>query len=166
MLSLRRFWLLTGTLWAFAAATFSLNAVYAQPAASSAVTRVAANGPDLAPIPTRLQYGVVSVRNMGPLASAPSIVTIACNKTGRQGGCVDLPRRYEAQYTNPAFPNQLAVSVPALQPGHVYNHQLPFWAAMAWPSGAYEFNFTADAGASNAESNEGNNAGVWTKVVP
>jgi hypothetical protein len=166
LLPLRPFWLLTGTLWAFAAATLALDPVSAQPAIA-AVTRIAQNpAPDLAPIPTRLQYGVVSVRNMGPAISAPSVVTIECNKTGRQGGCPEPPRQYRGQYSNPAFPNRLAVSVPALQPGHVYNHALPFWAGLAWPTGAYEFDFVADAGASNAESNEGNNAGSWMKVAP
>jgi hypothetical protein len=160
MLSLRRFWILTGLMWAIAAV--AMTPAQGQPTALNISTRA----PDLAPIPTRLQYGVVSVRNMGPAASVPSVVTINCNKTGRRGGCVDIPPQFAAAYTNPAFPNRIVVNVPALAPGHVHNHPLPFWAAMAWPSGAYQFDFTADASASNAESNEGNNEGAWTKVVP
>lgn len=129
--------------------------------------RVVAASPDLVPIPSRIAHGVVSVRNVGTAASAPSLVTINCHRPGQRGGCVDIPPRYEAAYTNGAYPNRLVVQVPAIQPGHVYNHTLPFWGAMAWPSGEdFQFDYVADADAANAESNEGNNTGSFVWTVP
>jgi hypothetical protein len=129
--------------------------------------RLVAASPDLIPIPSRIEHGVVSVRNAGTANSTPSVVTINCHRPGQRGGCVDIPAAYLAQYTNPAYPNRLVVQVPAIQAGHVYNHTLPFWAAMAWPSGqAFQFDCVADAGNSNAESNEGNNTGSHVWNVP
>jgi len=122
---------------------------------------------DLQPIPSRIAHGVVSVRNTGTSASLPSVVTINCHRPGQEGGCEDIPGPYIAQYTNAAYPNRLVVNVPAIQPGHVYNHNLPFWDAMDWPSGeAFQFDYVADAGATNNESNEGNNTGSYVWNVP
>ncbi len=128
--------------------------------------RASAAGADLVPIPSRLAFGVVSVRNAGDAAAAASVVTINCHKPGMRGGCVDIPARFAPNYTNPAYPNKLVVNVPALAPGHVYNHTLPFWGGLAWPSGTYHFDFVADAGAVVAETNEANNTGTYIKVVP
>ena len=128
--------------------------------------RASAAGADLVPIPSRLAFGVVSVRNAGDAAAAPSIVTINCHKPGMRGGCVDIPARFAPNYTNPAYPNKLVVNVPALAPGHVFNHNLPFWGGLAWPSGTYHFDFVVDAGAVVAETNEANNTGTYVKVVP
>ncbi len=124
---------------------------------------IVANTIDLHPIPSRIEHGVVSVRNIGTAASLPSIVTVNCHVPGQEGGCVDVPERLLAGYTNPAYPNRLVVQVPAIQPGHVYNHTLSFWDNIAWPAGAYQFDFVVDAGAANNESNEANNTGshVW-----
>lgn len=124
---------------------------------------IVAQSPDLQPIPSRIAHGVVSVRNTGTVASTASIVTVNCHVPGQEGGCVDVPERLLAGYTNPAYPNRLVVQVPAIQPGHVYNHDLTFWDDIVWPAGAYQFDFVADASATNGESNEGNNTGsfVW-----
>jgi len=121
---------------------------------------------DLVPIPSRLAFGVVSVRNVGDGPSRPSVVTINCHKEGMRGGCAEIPARFAPNYTNPAYPNKLVVNVPALAPGHVYNHNLPFWGGLVWASGTYNFDFVADAGAAVAESNEANNTGTYVKVVP
>jgi hypothetical protein len=129
--------------------------------------RLVAASPDLVPIPSRIAHGVVSVRNVGAAASAPSVVTINCHEPGEDGGCVDLPAAYLAQYTSAMYPNQLVVTVPAIQPGHVYNHNLSFWDEMDWPSGeAFQFDYVADAGNSNGESNEGNNTGSYVWNAP
>jgi len=125
-----------------------------------------AAGADLTPIPSRLAFGVVSVRNAGDAAARPSVVTINCHKPRISGGCVDIPARFAPNYTNPAYPNKLVVNVPALPPGHVFNHTLPFWGGLAWPSGTYHFDFVADAGGAVAETNEANNTGTYVKVVP
>lgn len=122
---------------------------------------------DLQPIPSRISHGVVSVRNTGTSASLPSVVTINCHRPGQEGGCVDIPGPYVAQYTNAAYPNRLVVNVPAIQPGHVYNHNLPFWDAMDWPSGeAFQFDYVADAGATNNETSEANNTGSYVWNTP
>jgi hypothetical protein len=125
-----------------------------------------ARSPDLIPIPSRIEHGVVSVRNVGSAASAPSVVTVNCHVPGQRGGCVDIPDRLIAPYEDGAFPNRLVVHVPALQPGQVFNHHLTFWNEVDWPAGAYQFDYVADAGAANAESNEGNNTGSHVWNVP
>jgi hypothetical protein len=129
--------------------------------------RIVARSPDLIPIPSRIAHGVVSVRNAGAAASTPSVVTVNCHRPGQEGGCVDIPAAYLAQYTSAMYPNRLVVQVPAIQPGHVYNHTLPFWGEMAWPSGeAFQFDYVADAGGTNAESNEGNNTSSYVWNAP
>lgn len=136
----------------------------APPAASG---RLTARTIDLHPIPSRISHGVVSVRNIGTSASVASVITVNCHRPGQNGGCADIPPAYVAQYTNPAYPNRLVVNVPVIQPGHVYNHTLPFFEDAPWTSGQeYIFEFAADAGATNNESNEANNAGVHNWVAP
>lgn len=122
--------------------------------------------PDLQPIPSRIEHGVVSVRNTGSAASPASIVTVECNVTGRRGGCPEIPERYLGAYENVAFPNKLAINVPAIPAGHVHNHNLAFWNVINWPSGSYTFSFMADAGTTVGETNEGNNAQQHVWVVP
>lgn len=128
--------------------------------------RIVAPSPDLVPIPSRIAHGVVSVRNIGTVASQPSIVTVNCHLPGEEGGCVDIPAALIAPYEDAAYPNRLVVQVPAIQPGHVYNHTLTFWDDVAWPAGAYQFDYVADASAANAESNEGNNTGSYLWNAP
>ena len=128
----------------------------------------ASAAPDLQPIPSRLANGVVSVRNSGDAASGASVATINCHKPRLVGGCVDIPAAFAAAYTSAAYPNRLVVRVPRLRPGHVHNHRLPFWAAMLWPSGTYDFDFVADAGGTVVEgvAGEANNTGTYSKIVP
>ena len=106
------------------------------------------------------------MRNVGSAASVPSIVTVNCHVPGQAGGCADIPERYLRGYTDPGYPNMLVVHVPAIQPGHVYNHTLPFFAGLSWASGSYQFDFTVDASNTNAETNKGNNTGSHVWVVP
>ncbi len=153
--------------------TASAQTVTAQPPPQvqavppATVGRLVARTIDLQPIPSRIAHGVVSVRNTGTSASVASVITVNCHRPGQTGGCVDIPPAYIAQYTNAAYPNRLVVNVPVIQPGHVYNHTLPFFEDMAWPSGQeFIFEFAADAGATNNESNEANNAGVYNWVAP
>ncbi len=121
---------------------------------------------DLQPIPSRIEHGVVSVRNTGTANSGPSIATVNCHLPGQQGGCPELPAAAVAAYSNPAYPNRLVVNIPAIQAGHVHNHNLSFWEDLEWPSGSYVFEFVVDAGGTVNESNEGNNTGQHTWVVP
>ncbi|WP_167755723.1 CARDB domain-containing protein [Vitreimonas flagellata] len=146
-------------------AAYAQQVTRAQPAQVGPVAndRLVARTIDLHPIPSRIEHGVVAVRNIGTTASAPSIITVNCHVPGQEGGCVDVPERLLAGYANPAYPNRLVVQVPAIQPGRVYNHTLSFWDNIVWPAGAYQFDFVADAGATNNESHEANNTGshVW-----
>jgi hypothetical protein len=135
----------------------------AQPLPAAKLT---ARAPDLYPIPSRIEHGVVAVRNGGSAASPASIVTVECNVTGRRGGCPEIPRRFLRRYEDGAYPNKLVIHVPALPVGHVHNHNLAFWGAIAWPSGSYTFTFRADAGGTVGETNEGNNSGSHVWVVP
>lgn len=122
--------------------------------------------PDLRPIESRMLTGTVSIKNFGPGPSAASVATVVCQKVGaRNGGHCPDPGRIP-EFENGAYPNAVVVNVPALAPGHVYSLKLPFWDALVWPSGSYNLTVTADAGATVAETNEGNNVGVAAKVVP
>lgn len=129
--------------------------------------RLTARTIDLFPIPSRIAHGVVSVRNTGTAASSPSVVTVNCHRPNQEGGCADIPAAYLAQYTDAAYPNRLVVQVPAIQPGHVYNHTLPWFEEAGWTSGQqYVFDFVADAGATNNETNEANNTGSHAWNAP
>jgi len=121
---------------------------------------------DLQPIPSRIEHGVVSVRNTGTATSVASIATVNCHLPNQQGGCPEIPAAALAAYSNPAYPNRVAVNIPAIQAGHVHNHNLSFWEALDWPSGTYVFEFVVDASGTNNESNEANNAGQHIWVVP
>jgi hypothetical protein len=140
------------------------GAAFAQPLPKG---RLTAPAPDLHPIPSRIEHGVVAVRNAGSAASPASIVTVECNVARRRGGCPEIPARFLRRYTHPAYPNKLVIHVPALPAGRVHNHQLAFWSAMDWPAGSYTFSFQADAGGAVGETNEGNNSGshVWNVPV-
>ena len=122
--------------------------------------------PDLRPIESRMLTDTVSIKNFGPGPAAASVATVVCQKVGAKNGghCPDPGRIPE--FENPAYPNAVVVNVPALAAGHVYSLKLPFWDALVWPSGSYNLTVTADAGATVAETNEGNNVGVAVKVVP
>lgn len=128
--------------------------------------RLVARVIDLQPIPSRIEHGVVSVRNTGTAASGASIATVNCHLPGQEGGCPEIPDAALAAYENAAYPNRVVVNIPAIQPGHVYSHNLTFWDDVDWPSGSYVFEFVVDAGATNNESNEANNAGSHIWVVP
>ena len=125
-----------------------------------------ARAADLQPIPSRIEHGVVSVRNAGSAAAGPSIATVNCHLPGQRGGCPELPPEALAPYTNPAYPNRVVVNIPAIPAGHTHSHTLTFFDADDWPSGSYVFEFVVDAGATVAETNEGNNTGAHTWVVP
>jgi hypothetical protein len=134
------------------------------PAASG---RLAARVIDLQPIPSRIEHGVVSIRNTGTATSAPSIATVVCHLPGQRGGCgPDLPDDVMAAYEDPAYPNAVVVQIPAIQPGHVHSHNLTFWNQITWATGAYQFDFVADASGTNNESNEANNTGSHIWNVP
>lgn len=131
---------------------------------------VLALAPDLVP-DFDVATGKVTVKNIGDGASVKSVVTIKCKRrkppvVGGGGGCPELDPRLVANYVNPAFPDSVAVNVPALAPGASFDHILPFFGALLFPSGAYAFTARADAGGSNPESNELNNLKVRTKIVP
>ena len=115
--------------------------------------------------------GTVTVKNAGDAPAGATVVTIKCQRRtppviGGGGGCPEIPRKFLPNYTNPAFPNTLAVNVGPLAPGATFNHALPFFGGLAFPSGAYAFTTKADAGGAVPESNEGNNIIVRTKIVP
>jgi hypothetical protein len=149
-----------------AAATTFLAVAPASAQRPSGPGGIVAASPDLQPIPSRITHGVVSVRNTGVAASGPSIATVNCHLPNQRGGCPEIPERPLGAYENPAYPNRVAVSIPAIQAGHVHSHTLSFWSALNWPSGSYVFDFVVDAGAAVGESNEGNNVGSYTWVVP
>lgn len=136
--------------------------------ANLATAAVAA--PDLVANPARLAGGEVVVRNQGDArAKVESVVTINCHQPGMEGGCAEIPAAFEAAYSDPAFPNRLVVRVPRLRPGRSVRHRLPFWAAMVWPSGTYNFDFVVDAGGAviEGDAGEANNAPPpFVMIVP
>lgn len=115
--------------------------------------------------------GKVTVKNDGTANAGPTVVTIKCQRRrppviGGGGGCPEIPPKFVPNYTNPAFPNALAINVGPLAPGGTFTHNLPFFGALVFPPGAYAFTTRADAGGVVAESNEANNVIVRTKIVP
>jgi hypothetical protein len=138
----------------------------APPVETRTQDRLTARAPDLRPIPSRIEHGVVSVRNAGSAASPASIATVNCHLPGQEGGCPEIPAAAVAPYENPAYPNRVVVNIPAIPAGHVHSHNLTFWDEVDWPSGSYVFEFVVDAGATVGETNEGNNTGSHTWVVP
>lgn len=132
--------------------------------------QVANPGADLVPIPSAMSTGVVSVRNGGTATSPWTVATVRCHKPNEEGGCPELTPAQVAQYTDPAFPDRLAVRIPPISPGGTHNHQLSFWDAGAFAPGAYQFDLVVDAAAAAAETNssgaaETNNSAsyIWTK---
>jgi hypothetical protein len=124
-----------------------------------------ANAPNLVPIASRMTKGTVSVRNTGSADAGAFKVTVECKNLGR-GGCVDYPKADIAPYLDGAYPNKLTVSVPGLGAGAVFNHKLPFWDSVVWPSGNYEFTVVADVGGTVNETNEADNSGGTVMGVP
>lgn len=115
--------------------------------------------------------GKITVKNQGIGPAGPSVVTVECKRrkppvVGGGGGCPDIPSTVLSNYTNPAYPNGIAMNVGPLAPGASFTHVLPFFAGLVFPSGAYAFTVKVDAGGTVPESNEGNNIRVRTKIVP
>lgn len=128
--------------------------------------RLTARAPDLRPIPSRIEHGAISVNNAGSADSAASIVTVNCHLPGQEGGCPEIPAAALPAYTNAAYPNRLVINMPAIEQGHTETHYLSFWDDIDWPSGSYVFEFVVDAAGTIGETNEGNNTGEHTWVVP
>lgn len=125
--------------------------------------------PDLVPHLANPMNGTVVVKNIGTGPAGPSKLTLDCHKEGHVGGgggCVDPPATLAAAYHDPAFPDKVTVSIPALAPGASYSHTLTFWGVLKWPSGKYDFTGVADAANTVAESNEANNTTTSTLTVP
>ncbi len=125
--------------------------------------------PDLIPQIPNPMNGTLVVKNIGTGPAGPSKLTLDCHKVGHVGGgggCVDPPAWLAAAYHDPAFPDKVTVSIPALAPGASYSHTLSFWSVLKWPSGKYDFTGVADAANAVAESNEANNTATSTLTVP
>lgn len=125
--------------------------------------------PDLIPLVATPMNGHVGVKNIGTGPAGPSKLVLDCHKVGHVGpggGCADIPASFMAAYTDPAFPDDLTIPVPALAPGATFPHTLSFWGVLKWAPGTYTFKATADAAGTVAESNEGNNVVTTTMTVP
>jgi hypothetical protein len=69
--------------------------------------------------------------------------------------CPTIPPAQMAAYAHPAFPDQIVVRVPALQPGGRFEHRLSYWDQLCWPEGRYRISAKADAENSESEGNVG-----------
>lgn len=131
---------------------------------STQAALAAGQKPDLVPVLSHPMTGKVAVKNKGAAASLPSVLTIECKKVaGRSSGCAESARM--KPYEHRAYPNKVVVEIPALAPGQTYSHVLLFWQGLDWQPGTYKFFARADAGNSNAESNENNNKKTATLKV-
>lgn len=130
----------------------------------------ACNGkPDLVPVLPNPMNGHIEVKNIGACPAGPSKLTIDCHKQGHVGGgggCAEIPATAAAAYQDPAFPDKVTISVPALAPGAVFSHALSFWGSLKWTSGKFDFKAMADAANAVAESDEANNMGASILTVP
>jgi hypothetical protein len=130
---------------------------------SLGLTTAASAGPDLTP-KFSANTGTVRVTNAGDADAAAGWVTVTCAAMGG-GACPEPAPADAAAYLNPAFPNAVAIAVPALGPGQQHSHQIGFFAALAFAPGSYAFTICADAGADVAEDSERNNCITVKKSV-
>lgn len=141
--------------------------------ARSTLTVAARNEPDLVPVLNNPMDGTLIVRNDGLAAASPTRLRLRCFYDFRGSGinpmCPEIPRRFAPEYSwDPSSPYReyMFLNVPALAPGATYRIALPFWRFVRWLSGNYQFTAVADFDRVVLESNEGNNSGVSTMVVP
>ena len=120
-------------------------------------------GPDLTP-KFNSTTGLVRVTNGGDAQAAAGFATVDCSAQGG-GQCPDPAPADAAPYMNPAFPNKLAIAVPALNAGQHEAHGIAFFDALVFAPGTYVFTVCADAGAAVAEDNERNNCVKVKKSV-
>ena len=103
----------------------------------------------------------VVVKNIGTSPSRTQYTTVHCQRLGG-GSCAESPAM--APYVHPAYPNKVAVKVPALKAGQSYVHTLNFWNLLKWRPGKYRFTARADDGDNIPESKEFNNSHVVIKA--
>jgi hypothetical protein len=125
-------------------------------------TAVAA-GPDLKP-KFSSATGQVRVTNVGDADAAATWVTVVCSASGG-GQCPDPAPADAAPYMNAAFPNSVAIAVPALGAGGQHAHVIGFFDALVFAPGSYAFTVCADAGNDVAEDSERNNCVTVKKSV-
>lgn len=117
---------------------------------------------DLVPATENLAAGgQIAAANQGDEASGPAVLTIVCSKNGG-GGCAEAAGM--AAYENPAYPNAVTVSIPALPPGGSFDHELAFWGDLDWDPGTYTLSVLVDAGNDVDEDNEFNNNAAVLKT--
>ena len=122
-----------------------------------------AAGPDLRP-KFNTSSGSVQVSNVGDAEAPVSWVTVTCAAAGG-GSCPEPTAADAAPYLNPAFPNAMAMEVPALQPGAKSTKVIKFFNNLIFAPGSYSFTVCADAGADISEDSERNNCTVVRKTV-
>lgn len=127
------------------------------------ISTAAFAGPDLKP-KFGAKSGTVRVSNTGDAGAAGSWVTVSC-AAGGGGVCPEPAPADVAPYLNPAFPNKVAIAVPALNAGQQHNHGIGFFDDLAFAPGTYSFSVCVDAGGDVAEDNEGNNCILVQKTV-
>jgi hypothetical protein len=128
-----------------------------------ALSGAALAGPDLKP-KFGASSGTVRVSNAGDADAAGSWVTVHCT-AGGGGVCPDPAPADVAPYLNAAFPDAVAIAVPALSPGAQHNHAIAFFDDLDFAPGTYAFTICADAGAEVAEDSERNNCITVKKTV-
>jgi hypothetical protein len=130
---------------------------------SMGLATAAVAGPDLKP-KFGATSGTVRVANVGDAAAGVSWVTVHCSAAGG-GTCPDPAPADVAPYLNPAFPDRVAIAVPALPAGQQHNHLIAFFSDLDFAPGSYSFTVCADAGGDVAEDNEANNCVRVQKTV-
>jgi hypothetical protein len=111
-------------------------------------------GPDLKP-KFNSSNGAVGVSNVGDADAAATWVTVSCAASGG-GSCPDPVPADVAPYLNAAFPDMVAIQVPALTPGAKHSHVIAFFGDLEFEPGKYAFTVCVDAGSEVAEDNERN----------
>lgn len=130
---------------------------------SLALPGAALAGPDLMP-KFNSTTGAVKVTNGGDADAAAGWVTVMCTAQGG-GACPDPAPADAAPYMNPAFPNKVAIAVPALAAGNTFGHKIAFFDSLVFAPGSYVFTVCADAGNDVAEDSERNNCVKVKKSV-
>ncbi|MFT6389470.1 MAG: hypothetical protein ACJAUP_002863 [Cellvibrionaceae bacterium] len=106
---------------------------------------------DLMPITNNFHdNGIIFVINQGSKTSKSTWLTLNCS-----GACPDHPGM--DTYSNPSFPNSVAIKIPALKSVQVFKHKLAFWDKVSFGLGKTKVLFFVDANNTIAEVNEVNN---------
>jgi hypothetical protein len=125
--------------------------------------------PNLVPTLHNPMTDEVRVRNLGTGHSAPSKLTLDCERVEANPelrACPDLSPSLAETYFDSVFPKYATIKVPVLAPGTTFTHKLSFWNQMNWRKGTYRFTAVLRSSDSGQETITKDKVAVTTLVIP